>query len=129
MQRHTLDPAQFDDHKIHFFTGLPNLQIFMLVFSFVSPGVPQTAKQSLSETQRLLLTLMKLRLNLSEELLGYMFNIHQSTVSRIFHLWVDVMASRLGPLILWPEREDMRRSLPMSFRIYFPEMCEHHRLL
>lgn len=119
LKRRSLDPAQFDDNKIKFYTGLPNLQTFMLVFSFVSQGLPPTVKQSLSETQRLLLTLMKLRLNLSEELLAYLFNIHQSTVSRIFHLWVDVMASRLRPLILWPEREDLRRSLPMSFRVFF----------
>ena len=92
----------------------------MLLYNFVSPGLPpSTEKQSLSDTQRLLLTLMKLRLNLSEKLLGYLFGIHQSTVSRIFHLWVDVMAIRLHPLILWPEREDLRRSLPMSFRTFF----------
>ena len=29
------------------------------------------------------------------------------------------MASRLHPLILWPEREDLRCSLPMCFRIFF----------
>uniref|UniRef100_A0A8C4GJR4 DDE Tnp4 domain-containing protein n=1 Tax=Dicentrarchus labrax TaxID=13489 RepID=A0A8C4GJR4_DICLA len=81
--------------------------------------VPRTPKQSLKPAQELLLTLMKLCLNLSEEFLGYLFGIHQSTVSRVFHRWIHVMASRLHPLILWPEREDLRRSLPMCFRKFF----------
>lgn len=62
--------------------------------------------------------LMKLRLNLSEEFLGYLFGIHQSTVSRIFRRWIHVTASRFHPLILWPEREDLRRGLPMCFRTF-----------
>ncbi|XP_051244579.1 uncharacterized protein LOC127356656 [Dicentrarchus labrax] len=118
LKHRTLDPSQFDDSKMKFFTGLPNLQTFMLLFSFVLSVFPATPKQSLKPAQELLLTLMKLRLNLSEEFLGYLFGIHQSTVSRVFHRWIHVMASRLHPLILWPEREDLRRSLPMCFRTF-----------
>uniref|UniRef100_A0A8P4KAN6 DDE Tnp4 domain-containing protein n=1 Tax=Dicentrarchus labrax TaxID=13489 RepID=A0A8P4KAN6_DICLA len=82
-------------------------------------GTPSEQElQVQTETGELLLTLMKLRLNLSEEFLGYLFGIHQSTVSRVFHRWIHVMASRLHPLILWPEREDLRRSLPMCFRTF-----------
>jgi len=114
----TLEASKFSDRKMKFFTGLPNIQTFMLVFSYVSSVFPAPTKQSLKPTQELLLTLMKLRLNLSEEFLGYLFGIHQSTVSRIFHRWIQVMASRLHPLILWPEIEDFRRSLPMCFRTF-----------
>lgn len=90
LKLHILDPSQFDDSKMKFFTGLPSLQTFMLLFSSVSSVVPVTAKQSLKPTQELLLTLMKLRLNLSEEFLGHLFRIHQSTVSRILRRWVHV---------------------------------------
>ncbi|KAM9391565.1 uncharacterized protein KZ484_003079 [Pholidichthys leucotaenia] len=116
LKHNTLDTSQFSDGKVKFFTGLPNLQTFMLLFSYVSSFFPATSKQSLKPTQELLLTVMKLRLNLSEEFLGYLFRIHQSTVSRIFHCWIHVMASRLHALILGPEREDLRRSLPVCFR-------------
>lgn len=83
--------------------------------------VPASAKQSLKPTQELLITLVKLRLNLSEEFLGHLFGIDQSTVSEIFHCWIDVMASRLHSLILWPEREDLRRNLPVCFLTFFKE--------
>ncbi|KAM4630703.1 uncharacterized protein ACJ7VT_000355 [Polymixia lowei] len=104
-----LDTSEFDDSKIKLYTGLPNLQTFMSVFSFVSSVVPTAPKQSLKSTQELLLTLMKLRFNLPEEFLGYLFGIHQSTVSRIFRRWIHAMASRLHPLLLCPESEDLRR--------------------
>lgn len=119
LKHRTLDASQFDDNKMKFFTGLPNLQTFMLLFSFVSSVFPASGKQCLKPAQELLLTLMKLCLNLSEEFLGYLFGIHQSTVSRVFHRWIHVMASRLHPLILWPEREDLRRSLTNVFSDIF----------
>lgn len=119
LKRRTLDTSQFDDGKIKSFTGLPDLQTFMLLLSHVSSVIPAPAKQSLKPTQELLLTLMKLRLNLSEEFLGYLFGIHQTTVSKIFRRWINVMASHLHSLILWPEREDLRGSLPVCFQTYF----------
>ena len=105
--------------KLIFSQDFPSLQTFILLFSFVSLVFPATAKQSLEPAQELLLTLMKLRLNLSEEFLGCLSGIHQSTVSRVFHRWIHVMASGLHPLILWPEREDLRRSLPICFQTFF----------
>ncbi|XP_055072743.2 uncharacterized protein [Misgurnus anguillicaudatus] len=106
LKRRTLDPSEFDDGKMKYFTGLPNLQTFMLVFNLISAEFPKTAKQQLTATQELLLTLMKLRFNLSEEFLGHIFLIHQSTVSRMFRRWINVMASRLHPFIL-PGRVDL----------------------
>ncbi|KAK7119636.1 hypothetical protein R3I94_021456 [Phoxinus phoxinus] len=90
LKLHSLDPSHFDDNKMKIFTGLPNLQTFMLLFSSVSSVVPISAKQSLKPTQELLLTLMKLHLKLSEEFLGQLFRIHQSTVSRILRRWIHV---------------------------------------
>ncbi|XP_028274010.1 protein ALP1-like isoform X2 [Parambassis ranga] len=106
--------------QIKSLSRLPNVQTFSLLFSFMT-SVPATAKQSLKPTQELLITLMKLRLNLSEEFLGHLFGIDQSTVSEIFRRWIDVMACRLHSLILWPEREDLRRSLPVCFLTFFKE--------
>lgn len=90
LKLHSLDPSHFDDSKMKIFTGLPNLQTFMLLFSSVSSVVPISSKQSLKPTQELLLTLMKLHLKLSEEFLGQLFRIHQSTVSRILRRWIHV---------------------------------------
>ena len=71
------------DDKVLFYTGLPNWKILFCLFSYVSPYLKNSCV--LSPFQQLLLTLIRLRLNLSGNDLGYRFgNISLSTVSRIF---------------------------------------------
>ena len=48
------------------------------------------------------------------------FGIHRSTVSRIFSDVIDVLFKRLKHLIIWPERDILRKTLPMDFRKHCP---------
>ena len=65
--------------------------------------------------------MIRLRLNLSGRDLGYRFGgISESTVSRTFLHVVDVLYQRLKPLIIWPDRDVLRKTLPMDFRKYCP---------
>lgn len=65
--------------------------------------------------------MIRLRLNLSGRDLGYRFGgISDSTVSRTFLHVVDVLYQRLKPLIIWPNRDVLRKTLPMDFRKYCP---------
>ncbi|XP_076350612.1 uncharacterized protein LOC143247080 [Tachypleus tridentatus] len=73
--------------------------------------------QSVSKFQQFILTLMRLRLDVPLQLLGYIFGLHTSTVSRIFQ---EVINIRLVPIfVFWPEREELRMTLPVSFREKF----------
>ena len=54
----------------------------MTIYNLVSPGLPN--RECLTKFQQLLLTLMRLRLNLLVQDLAYRFCIHASTVSRTF---------------------------------------------
>lgn len=51
--------------------------------------------------------------------LAYSFGISIATVSRTFYAWMVVLDVRLAPLIRWPEREDLRRTMPRRFRVAF----------
>ena len=63
---------------------------------------------------------MRLRLNLNFEDLGYRFGIHQSTVTRYFSKWIDVMYVRLSTnFMVWPARDELRLTMPMFFRKHF----------
>ena len=62
---------------------------------------------------------MKLRLNLGYEDLAYRFNVTQSTVSKTFIKWIRILFVRLRPLIVWPEREELRKTMPIDFRRHF----------
>lgn len=98
------------DCWIKFFTGLPNVRTVLLLFDYVSAALHIKTHLSLRPVQELFLTLMKLRLDFSEDFLGLLFEIRQTTASCIFHRWVHIMSIRLYPLILWPGRKYLQRS-------------------
>ena len=67
------------------------------------------------------MTMIRLRLNLSMRDLGYRFGgISDSTVSRTSLHMVDVLYRRLKPLIIWPDRDVLRKTPPMDFHKYCP---------
>ena len=51
--------------------------------------------------------------------LAYRFKVSHSTVSRIFSSWLVVIDIRLFPLISWPEREQLWRTMPQCFMYCF----------
>ena len=106
------------DSKVLFYTGLPSLEILMVVFEHVSPHVTRKTL-SLDRFQEFVIVLMKLRLNMPLQDLAYRFQVSHSTVSRIFSSWLVVMDTRLFPLISWPEREQLWRTMPQCFMYSF----------
>ena len=109
-----------DDDKLNaFYTGLPNYKILMSVFTLVTKCIPENSSAKLTNFQCFLLTLMKLRLNLSNYDLGFRFCIHESTVSRYITKWLQLMDVRLSPLIQWPDREYLHKTMPWCFRPHY----------
>ena len=89
-----------DNDKIRFYTGLPAYDV-------------------LSKFQEIVLTLMKLKLNMPMQDLAYCFGISLATVSRIFSAWIVVLSVCLAPLIRWPKYEDSWRTMPQCFQAVF----------
>ena len=58
-------------------------------------------------------------LNVSHQDLAYRFGVSQSTVSRTFAHWLFIMDVRLSPLIRWPEREELWRTMPQCLKFSF----------
>ena len=108
-QGFTISWFESDDSKVKFFTGLPSFQILMTLFDFITMSVACSARSSLPLLQQFIMTLMKLRLNVENQHLAYLFGVHQSTVSQNFRKWIYVMYERLKPLVIWPEREQLPR--------------------
>ena len=115
------DSFRDNDGKVLFYTGFTNWKILFVVFNFVQSHIAATGHTSLSPFQQLLLTLMRLRLSLSVQDLGYRFGIHKSTVCRIFSSILEVLFARLKYLIIWPSRDVLRKTLPMDFRKHCPK--------
>lgn len=94
------DQSAFEgkDEKVLFFTGLPTYQILLALFTYLSPHLP--VKKSLNAFKVLMLTLMRLRLNVSTTFLSYAFNVSIATASRVFTDVIDVMFIRMKPLVI-----------------------------
>ena len=116
----TAEATLSDDKFVQFYTGLPNAAILNAVYEFVAPK-ESSLLSKLTPFQEMMLTLVKLRLNPSIQDLAYRFGVHCSTVSRIFLKWLIMLDTKLKPLLLWPEREDLRRTMPECFRASFKD--------
>ena len=107
-----------NEEKVKFYTGLPSFDILHNVFEHVSPFVAYKS-QNLTTFQEFIMTLIKLKLDAPHQDLSYRFNVSLSTVSRIFSAWMVALDVRLAPLINWPEREDLWRTMPQCFKYSF----------
>ena len=76
----SLDQSAFanNDDKVLFYTGLPSWQILLCLNNFVLPFLSHSKQCALNPLQQLVLTLMRLRLDLSGKDLGFRFRgIHE----------------------------------------------------
>ena len=108
--------------KVRVFTGLANFTLLMAVFNLIAPHLKNHANTILSPFHQLLVTLMRLRLNVTVQFLSYIFHVHHSTIVRTFSNVVNILNEKFVPLtICWPDRESVRKTLPYIFRVTFPK--------
>lgn len=107
-----------NDEKVTAITGLPNFMVLMALFNLMKPSLKDTPR--LSSFQQLILTLMRLKVNLPINFLSYLVGVHKSTVSRVFTNVLNRLNERLVPVsVVWPTRDNVQISLPMCFRKNF----------
>lgn len=107
------------DEKVKYHTGLPTFHVLMHILNFVNEHLKQLS--CLTAFQHLILTLMRIRLNLNVQDLAYRFKVSSSTVFRSFNHVFHVCSSHLVPsLVYWPDREHARNNLPMVIKNDFP---------
>lgn len=73
----------------------------------------------LSAFQQFMIVLIILRHNASLKDLGYRFGVHASTISQILLKWLTIMDICLKPLIFWPERDYLRKTMPECFHVEY----------
>lgn len=129
---------------INFYTGFPNYRTLIALYEFLNPGaggenvkfwlsgkegtqmgtsessVKQGRPRSLNPWDEFFLTLCRLRQGFAEQHLGHLFNVSQSTVSRIFITWINFMYLKLGQINIWPSRELVTETMPQDFKAKYP---------
>ncbi|XP_028291655.1 uncharacterized protein LOC114454923 isoform X2 [Gouania willdenowi] len=109
-----------DAEKVKFYTGLPNYFVLETVMWLLVPHMDGMKNIKLSKFQQLLLTLMRLRLDLRNQDLAYRFGVKVGTVTKTVHRMVNIMSSTLVPTaVFWPSRAELRKNLPAA-------LCNSH---
>lgn len=97
----------------------------MALFNFIAPHVGDNSQSTLPLFQQFIMVLMKLRLNSGDQYFAYLFGVHNSTVSRYLKKWINVMYLRLKPLVKWPGRGELLKTMSVLFRKSF-KTCDYY---
>lgn len=117
----TVRSLENDDKKTKFYTGLENFKVVNLLISILSPFIQVHGNTILPAAEQILLTLVKLRLNLSFHDLSYRFGISQFVCSTYFKNIIRIMYLRLKKFVFWPSREILKKTMPQCFKECFGE--------
>jgi predicted mannosyl-3-phosphoglycerate phosphatase (HAD superfamily) len=105
---------QNDDEKVKLFTGLPSYAVLATLFTYLKPAITHSNKSSLSKFQKVILVLMRLKLNLPVLYLADKFHVSQATISKSFQSTLHIMYIKLQPT-----KDERVMTMPMEFRRYF----------
>lgn len=107
-----------DDERVKYYTGLPNFDLFHVFLLNVLPFLRQ-GKKKLTPFQYILLTLMRLRLDLPIQHLGHLFRVHRTTVGVAFQETVTVLHTLFSP-----DKDSLLASMPRSFVETLKAKCQ-----
>ena len=74
------------------------------------------SRSVLSRFQQMMVVLMKLRLNLGDQDIAFRFGVNQSTVSRCFSEWIDVMYKKKNIKNVKRRRYGVPKSMQTRYR-------------
>ena len=107
--------------KLHFHKGkITNIDLTTTKNYQQSPSKPGCRgkpgpRSELNAENQLLMTLMKIRLDLHIEDLAFRFSVSAASVSRIISTWIEFLGRELEPLIYWPTMEQTLSYNPKCF--------------
>lgn len=104
-----------NDIKTKYYTGLNSFKKLEILVKYLKDYVPVHFNTSLPVHDQVLLTMIKLRLNLDFKDLSYRFGISPTTASTYFKAIIGTMYDRLRKMIVWPSREILNKTMPTCF--------------
>ena len=129
------DQVYFEENPkdVLYYTGLPSYGTLKSLFEYVKDAIKES--KVLTKFEQLLLCLICLRLGVSVVDLSKRFQVSKTTVSRIFLDMLEVLYVCLKPLINWPERPQLKISMPQCFidnfgrkitgNVIYVDICRH----
>ncbi|KAK7909478.1 hypothetical protein WMY93_014162 [Mugilogobius chulae] len=115
--------CQNDDAKCKMMTGL-TWRVFSELYADLDSFIRQISPTPprLSFIDQLFLVLVKLRHNISFELLSNLRRVSQTAMIEFFWKWIDLLYAKLGFLVRWQERDTKHNDVPQFFKDKFPRL-------
>lgn len=104
------------EHQLKSLTGLVSLAQLQFLSEEVNVFLKITRKHNLPVKERIILSMMKMKLNVSFSSLSIFFGCSVKTASNIFFYIIPVLSSILGIFIMWPTKEEILANLPHIFQ-------------
>uniref|UniRef100_A0A672Z375 THAP-type domain-containing protein n=1 Tax=Sphaeramia orbicularis TaxID=375764 RepID=A0A672Z375_9TELE len=112
------EQASFENkEKLKTFTRLHLFPVFWALVELVKPALKDSTHDTLLTAT---IDIDATQASSVSCILGYLFHVHCSTASRVFINVINILNDVLVPAcMVWPEREDVKISMPMCFRKSF----------
>lgn len=98
------------------FTGLNNFELLKCLEVMVKQVLQDSRTHRLTIKQRIILTMTKLKLDLSYVTLAILFNISGQLCKNYFSEMVIILARILKPCIYFPSSEEISKNMPVCFK-------------
>ncbi|XP_075534098.1 uncharacterized protein LOC142567831 [Dermacentor variabilis] len=113
-------PQKFVDtinnSNVNTFTGLPSIDVLNALVTCYKKIHPLSGRHQLCAKERIALTLVKLKHNISTAFLSHLFNCSLTTCSNIIAETVQLLSEILKVTVAVPPKEDVVEHLPICFK-------------
>ncbi|XP_015120767.1 uncharacterized protein LOC107043698 [Diachasma alloeum] len=107
------------DRHLNVICGIRKHAILTKIVSLVSELYPESRTRKMSLKDRVILTIMKLKLDLTFSALSIMFRCVEESICRyIFHDTLRKLAQILRCVIRWVPKDEIQRNIPQCFEYF-----------
>ncbi|XP_044585989.1 uncharacterized protein LOC123266026 [Cotesia glomerata] len=133
VQDSSCDPINFESVQSHCkgFHGFSSITsnetmssltgVTLSIFLWLLNKLPESKRSDIDKKTKLLITLMKLKTGLTSTAISVLFNIHRTTVSKIFVKNLQQLNILLKNFIFWPSKAAVQATSPESFKLHYPD--------
>lgn len=105
-----------NDKDLNTLTGIPNMGILDALVICIEKL--EIGRFSMPSKERIMMTMMKLKLDVSFRTLSVLFQCSATTCQNYFHDVIEKLSRILTPVIRWPEKEEILKNMPACFNKY-----------
>ncbi|KAL7641799.1 UNVERIFIED_CONTAM: hypothetical protein RMT77_007673 [Armadillidium vulgare] len=95
-----------NDQMVQFYSGFPSYDMLMNIFTLIVPVTKSDTRKAVPPFQQFLVLLLRMKLNLATQDLGFRFGMGHSNTHKIIQDWLILLHSQLAPHITWPDDDE-----------------------